>query len=211
MNRNLNIFDKFSSYSKLLRVIAYCFRVRRAKKYPGPLDMEEINEAEIRVLKLLQANQLGEEIKILNKVSKNKNKFANLNPFLNENELIRVGGRLQMSRLTSAQKHPILLPGRHHVTNCIIRETHEKHHHAGIQTTLYILRQKFWLPDGRNQVRKIIRSCTRCVRFAAKAIEYKMENLPASRVRAAIPFTHRGRFLRSILYQAEKVPQSNSN
>ncbi|XP_018359718.1 PREDICTED: uncharacterized protein LOC108758967 [Trachymyrmex cornetzi] len=192
INKNLDIFDKFSSYSKLLRVIAYCLRVRHRNKYCGPLDTKEINEAEIRVLKLLQDNQFSGEIKILNKASNIKGKFANLNPFLDENELIRVGGRLQMSKLTSAQKHPILLPSRHHVTDCIIRETHEKHHHAGIQTTLYIVRQKFWLPDGRNQVRKIIRSCTRCVRFAAKTIEYKMGNLPASRVRAAIPFTQTG-------------------
>lgn len=192
VNSNFDVFDKFSSYSKLLRVIAYCLRVRRPRKYSGPLDTEEINEAEIRVLKLLQADRFDIEIKILKKVSKIKSKFTNLNLFLDENELIRVGGRLQRSNLTSAQKHPILLPSRHRVTDCIIREAHEGHYHLGIQMTLYVLRQKFWLPDGRNQVRRVIRSCTRCFRFDAGAVEYKMGNLPAVRVRAAVPFTHTG-------------------
>jgi len=67
-----------------------------------------------------------------------------------------------------------------------------KHYHTGIQTTLYFLRQKFWLLDGRNQVRKIIRACVRCFRFNNKAIEYKMGDLPPSRVCKTIPFTNTG-------------------
>lgn len=46
--------------------------------------------------------------------------------------------------------------------------------------------------DGRGQVRKIIRECTRCFRFNAKQIEYKMGNLPPARVCEAVPFTHTG-------------------
>lgn len=97
-----------------------------------------------------------------------------------------------MSNLTSATKHPILLPSRHRLTDSIIREIHEKHHHAGIQTTLHLLRQTFWLTDGRNQVRKIIRTCIRCFRFDASAVDYKMGNLPSARVRESVPFTNTG-------------------
>lgn len=97
-----------------------------------------------------------------------------------------------MSKLTTAQKHPILLPNQHNITDCIIRETHERYYHSGIQTTLYIVRQRFWLPDGRNQVRRIVRSCTRCFCFNASPTEYKMGNLPAACVSAAIPFSHTG-------------------
>jgi len=190
---DIGIFDKYSSYSKLLRIVAYCFRFLPTTRHNGPLIAEEINKAEIKILKLLQAVQFPDEIKRLkDKFSTNKSKFANLNPFLDQNGLIRVGGRLRMSNLTFDQKHPILLPNRHCLTDRIIRETHETHYHAGIQTTLYILRQKFWLPDGRNQVRKIVRSCVRCFRFNANAVEYKMGNLPPARVREAIPFANTG-------------------
>ncbi|XP_018306451.1 uncharacterized protein [Mycetomoellerius zeteki] len=139
INRDFDILLKFSSYIKLIRIIAYCLRFNISHKYSGPLCAEEINEAEIRVLKLLQGVRFSDEIIILDKGSKNKSKFANLDPFLDRYGLIRIGGRLQMSELTFAEKHPILLPNRHHLTDCIIRKTHEKYFHPGVQTTLYIL------------------------------------------------------------------------
>jgi len=144
-------------------------------------------------LKIVQAARFPNEIKILlGKGSTIKSKIVNLSPFLDDQGLIRVGGRLQRSDVTFSRKHPILLPSRHRLTDCIIRETHEKHHHAGIQTTLYILRQKFWLTDGRNQVRKVVHSCIRCFRFNANSVEYKMGNLPPARLRETIPFSNTG-------------------
>jgi len=192
INNEFNILYRFSSYLKTINVVAYCLRFRKKNKNIGLLSRHEFNEAEIRILRLLQAEKFHNEIKRLNMRSKEKSKLANLNPFLDENGLIRVGGRLQKADLSFTQKHPILLPNRHHLTDCIIRETHEKHYHTGIQTTLYFIRQRFWLTDGRNQVRKIVRKCIRCFRFNADTIQYKMGNLPAVRVRAAIPFAHTG-------------------
>ncbi|XP_067208500.1 uncharacterized protein [Linepithema humile] len=187
------ILNKYSSYLKLLRIVAYCLRVLPTNKYTGSLIAEEINRAEIRVLKILQNTQFYDEMKKLaDKVSINKGKLANLNPFLDENGLIRVGGRLQKSELSFGQKHPILLPNRHSLTDNIIREIYERHYHAGIQTTLYILRQKFWILDGRNQVRKVVRTCVRCFRFNPNTVEYKMGNLPVARVRGTPPFTNTG-------------------
>ncbi|XP_011691571.1 PREDICTED: uncharacterized protein LOC105452295 [Wasmannia auropunctata] len=191
---DLGILERISSYSRLLRVVAHCLRWRPDNKCTGTLKATEINAAEIRILRILQSTQFLNEIKALteNKDLPNKSKIANLNPFIDENGLIRVGGRLQSSQLTFAQRHPILLPSRHHLTDCIIRETHERHYHAGIQSTLHTLRQKFWLLDGRNQVRKVVRACTRCFRFSASTVEYKMGNLPPARVREAVPFANTG-------------------
>ncbi|XP_071652802.1 uncharacterized protein [Temnothorax longispinosus] len=118
---SLELFEKYSSYSKLCRIIAYCRRFRHDNQYIGSLCAEEINEAEIRILRLLQATQFSEEIKILkNKHVINQGKLASLNPFLDKNDLIRVGGRLQKSQLTFSRKHPILLPNRHRLTDQII-------------------------------------------------------------------------------------------
>lgn len=97
-----------------------------------------------------------------------------------------------MSQLSFAQKHPILFPSQHFITELIIKETHEKYYHIGIQTTLYTIRYKFWLLDGRNQVCKIVRSYMRCFRFNAKPVEYKMGDLPEVRVRNATPFAFTG-------------------
>ncbi|XP_018301866.1 uncharacterized protein [Mycetomoellerius zeteki] len=170
------IIDRFSSYSKLLRVVAYCLRLRPINTRKGSLCTEEIDEAEGRILKIVQNARFAAEIKILrDKDSTVKNKLANLSPFIDDRGLIRVGGRLQNSGVTFSRMHPILLPSRHGLTDRII-------------STLYHLRQKYWLTDGQNQVRKIVHSCVRCFRFNASNVEYKMGNLPPARVRETIPF-----------------------
>ncbi|XP_070515381.1 uncharacterized protein [Cardiocondyla obscurior] len=185
------IFKKYASFSKLCRIVAYCFRFKT--KNLGLLCAKEIEEAETRILKILQRLYFSNEIKNLKDARSPYNgKFINLNPFLDDRDLIRVGGRLQMSDLSFGQNHPILLPSQHHLTNKIIRELHEKHFHSGIQTTLFLLRRKFWILDGRNQVRKIIRNCVKCYRFIAKSVEYKMGNLPPARVRQTFPFAQIG-------------------
>lgn len=188
-----DIFKRYSSYSKLIRVIAYCLRFRPCNKQTEPLNANDIKGAENRILKLLQKTQFSDIIKTLkNKGWTTRSKIANLNPFLGDIGLIRIGGRLQGSNLTFSQKHPILLSSRHYLTNNIIRETYQKHFHAGIQTTLSLMRQRFWLLDGRNQVWKVVRTYTRCFRFNPNTINYKMGNLPPARIHEAIPFAQIG-------------------
>lgn len=155
--------------------------------------MQEINEAEQRILKLIQKTQFSDEV---NRISNSRNvkstKLATLNPIIDESGLLRVGGRLQRANIPLSQRHPILLPSHHHVTDLIIRETHEKNYHAGIQSTLYTIRHRFWLLDGKNQIRKIIRHCVRCIRFRASPVKYKMADLPKSRLEESAAFSHTG-------------------
>jgi len=127
------LLTKFSSYSKLLRITAYCLRFRRVIKPTKSLSAKEINEAEMRILKLVQNDKFSVESKALQiGGSLKRSRIANLSPFLDENQVIRVGGRLQKAQISFTQKHPILLPSQHHVTDCIIREIHQKHYHTGI-------------------------------------------------------------------------------
>jgi len=63
--------------------------------------------------------------------------LANLNPFLDENDLVQVGERLQNSQLSFGQKHPIILPNRYSLTDRIIREIHEKHHQESKPRYIY--------------------------------------------------------------------------
>lgn len=190
---DISILEKYSSYAKLCRVIAHCLRIRPSNTYNGPLCPKEIDEAEVRIIKLLQTYQLSDELnKLRSKQSAYQGKLSNLCPFIDKEGLLRVGGRLQSSNLMFSQKHPMLLPSRNCITDRIIREIHERHYHTGIQTTLYLLRQKFWLLDGRNQVRKVIRTCTRSLRFNSQTVEYKMGNLPSSRVCGTSPFANTG-------------------
>ncbi|XP_036146050.1 uncharacterized protein LOC118646705 [Monomorium pharaonis] len=136
------ILRAYSSYAKLLRIVAYCCRFLHSQKYSGPLCVEEIEAAETRVLRLLQSIGLPNEFKhVKNKAPESRrHKIDRLNPFIDGNGLIRVGGRISLSDASFDQRHPILLPSYHPVTDNIIRETHAKHYHAGIQMTLHLIR-----------------------------------------------------------------------
>lgn len=72
------------------------------------------------------------------------------------------------------QKHPILLPPNDHVTELLIRDTHLKFCHAGIQATLYAIRQRFWLLNGRNCIKGVIKRCVSCSRWKPSTPEYQM-------------------------------------
>ena len=88
-----------------------------------------------------------------------KSSLLSLNPFLDGNQLIRVGGRLQHLELDFDQQHPLILPKEHYITSLIIEDTHKKNLHASGQLLLSIIRQKFLILDARNVLKKTIQKC----------------------------------------------------
>ena len=86
----------------------------------------------------------------------------------------------------------------------IIRETHLRSHHAGIQSTLFTLRQRFWLLDGKNQIRKIVRKCIICIRHRTDQTQYQMANLPRPRVLETPVFNRTGIDFFGPIYIKEK-------
>ncbi|CAB0044541.1 unnamed protein product, partial [Trichogramma brassicae] len=177
-------------------------RILVAKHYDGILDIpmtginigtEEKIATEWKIIKIIQGDCFGGEIENVLKCKQIKgSRLAALNPFIDEYGLLRVGGRLQNATIEEEHRHPILLPSYQHVTDLIIRNYHLRLHHAGIQTTLTNIRHRFWLLDGKNQVRKIIRRCVTCFRHHPVPIQSKMGNLPSSKVREAYAFEHTG-------------------
>ncbi|XP_066582127.1 uncharacterized protein [Prorops nasuta] len=189
----IDLFSQISSYRRLIRVFAYCYRFLKSNNFKGNISVEELNLTEKRILRNVQSISFSSEIKQLNKENNAKGtRLEAFDPFLNENGLLCVGGRLKNSDIAPSQKHSILLPSKSHVTDLIITDFHESHYHAGIQATLYAIRYRFWILDGRNQVRRIIHRCVRCIRHRAKPVMYKMGNLPKPRVEASTPFYHTG-------------------
>ena len=77
------------------------------------LDVELLQEAEKPILKMVQLKYFNEELKKL-KIKNKENfkiisKISSLNPYLDENEIIRVGGRLEKCDINNDCKHPILI------------------------------------------------------------------------------------------------------
>ena len=129
----------------------------------------------------------------LNKEVKKSSKLGNLTPVLVDG-VLRVGGRLQKAVVLSwDEKHPVVLPKRHHVSQLIVRHYHESAAHSGREQTLCKLQRMFWIIGGRGRVKKTIRGCIRCRKMNAKPLEQFMGSLPRARLEAYHPpFTFTG-------------------
>lgn len=91
----------------------------------------------------------------------------NLTPFLDDEGVLRVGGRIKHSLLSYDERHPIILPADSHFTGLLISAAHQRTLHGGVQLTLGSLRQRFWIPRVRALVRSHIHRCVPCVRWRA--------------------------------------------
>ncbi|XP_018407682.1 PREDICTED: uncharacterized protein LOC108783580 [Cyphomyrmex costatus] len=195
----LEFFSRYSSFNKLTRVQGYILRFihnchTNEIKHQGELSAIEINSAINSLVKMIQASTFSIELKLLlNNQSLSKNsKLLPLNPFLDEQGIMRVGGRLQRADLPYSAKYQMLLPANHPFTKLLIENEHSRLLHAGPQATLASIRQKFWPLNGRNIVRLIIRRCIKCFRSNPSIIQPIMGNLPRARVQVSRPFSNVG-------------------
>ncbi|XP_017796726.1 PREDICTED: uncharacterized protein LOC108577994 [Habropoda laboriosa] len=188
-----SILERYSSWGKLIRIIAYCLRWKHRHRSGGCLTVAERNYAHNTIIKMLQHQYFAKDIHHLSDDKKPEvnRKLRPLNPFTDQNGILRVGGRLKHSFMPFSQKHPIILP-KAHLTTKIIEHEHRTQLHAGVQTTLYAIRRCYWPIDGRSQVWSVLKKCVRCCRANPPPVEYIMGNLPAARITESRPFTHVG-------------------
>ncbi|XP_055928116.1 uncharacterized protein LOC129959323 [Argiope bruennichi] len=159
----------------------------------GPLTTKELQLAKLTLVKLVQVAAFNCEIKALEKGENvNKSEVSCLNPFLDPNGVLRVGGRLSNSDLSYDKKFPILLPRNHKFTLLVMQYFHLKYLHVGAQTLLYLVRREYWPLSGRNTARKIIHDCVIWAKTKPRTVTQIMGNLPTNRVKPSYPFTHVG-------------------
>lgn len=83
--------------------------------------------------------------------------------------------------------NPAILDGNH-VVVLLVRETHERMCHAGVQTIICHLREKFQIISIRKIAKSVIRECIICRQQILKAIQTALAPLPSRRVRDACIF-----------------------
>ena len=116
-----------------------------------------------------------------------------MDPFLDGDEVIHVGGRLENSFLNNECKHPISLPKVGKITELLIRHHHKLAAHSGRGITLNEIRSSgYWIVDANSAVKNIIHNCVECRRHRGRLGEQKMANLPSCRLNESAPFTHCG-------------------
>jgi hypothetical protein len=68
--------------------------------------------------------------------------------------VLKCKGRLSNADLEIEAREPMILPSEHYLTELIIRDYHNRAHHCGLRATLPELRSMFWVPRGRQAVKR---------------------------------------------------------
>lgn len=194
-----NIVDRlesFSAWSSAVSAVTCLKRAARGVKNGEKMpSCEERLEAERFIIKSLQRKAFSEEIQALSDqlTVKGTSPLYKLDPYFDQNGIIRVGGRLSKGDISEDIKHPILLPKGSHVTTLLIKHFHAKVKHQGRGITLNEIRSSgYWVIGGNRAVRDLIQKCVICRKLRRPVEEQRMADLPAERVEASPPFTYCG-------------------
>ena len=196
--------SRFNSYTKLLRVSALAFmfcrvllstRTHRTRLTPSPLTVSHLTEAETCLYKLSQQRTFGDELHRLTSSQpvKQSSRLKAVNPFINSQGLMCVGGRLSHSVCVSPlQAQPPILCASDHLTILIFQHYHESEGHCGPTALLARLSTCLYVVSARRLARSVCSSCVTCRRRAPKPLVQQMGDLPAHRVNPALCFINTG-------------------
>ena len=98
----------------MLKFIARC----RGIHCPGILTVKGMQEARNALLKMIQAKHFSSE---LQQLSRKRGRLGQLDHFIGEDGLLRVGGRMLQSHLEFDVKHPIILPKKSTAVEHLVR------------------------------------------------------------------------------------------
>ena len=178
-----------------------CSKVQEVRSKENLLDVEKIYNVEKMILRLVQEDAFGSDIKSIKKSCLNENNqqhaslqnktLQELKPFIEENGIARVGGRLRNSFLDFELIHPFILPKTGSTSILIARDYHNTVAHGGRSATMQEIRRAgYWIINCNGLVRRVIFNCIRCRSMRGKFGEQIMADLPKDCVNEVPSFTY---------------------
>ena len=140
-----------------------------------------------QLLKLVRNQAFCKEIEVLKKKENipRISRVYGLDPYVDSDGLLRVGGRLQKGELDANIAHTVLLPKNSCTSIAIIRWCHNNLAEGGrglafLDFLCKLIRQKF---DNR---------CVLCCKLRVELGKQKMSDIPKERISNDLPLTHCG-------------------
>jgi len=171
-----------------------------------PVSMEELSLPEIEIIKATQKEAFQQELVYLQGVISNQERekcsfkrgpmkkvspIRHLDPFMDHDDILRVGGQIGHADLPFQEKHPLILPKKGPVTELVIHHHHTKSHHKGRGITHASIRSYgLSIINGNSVVGHHISKCVKCRRYQGTSQAQKMANLPADRLEENPPFVY---------------------
>ena len=212
----LRITNKQDDWMKKLRRIAFFksfllslkhYLSEKTKGKKVKLSKEDLSlsyaslmNAEMLLVKSIQHTHFESEIITLlklgvlspNAMKELKSKSSRLiymSPFLDQNNVLRVGGRLGKStHLTYDMKFPRILPNKDPHVKSLIRYEHERDLHSSKIQTYYTIRSRWFILGGRTTINNVLSKCIKCQRFDKPPQPQREADLPQARLDSSIPY-----------------------
>lgn len=150
------MFFRYSSFNKLVRIVARIMRWRKTHTQERPLSsteltLEEIQAAEIRIVRVIQIHNFPELRLLQNgRCFQKESHLLSFNPIVcPERSVLVTGGRISLSDLPKETRQTIILPNKDPIVALVVQSVHERHAHAPQETTLVILRSRYHIIHGR--------------------------------------------------------------
>ena len=196
------IEDRYESYILVtawcLRYIhRYLYRLRQKKppeEQPKHMTSTELVAAEHLLVRLSQARSFPRERQQLlsHKPLLATSRLRSLSPYLDKEQLVRLGGRLSNSALTHSQQHPLITSGQDILITMLFNYLHVRLGHCGPTLLLCSAGTRFHVLGARTLSRDVCSQCITCREVAPKPLPQYMADLPPDRVNPAPPFTVSG-------------------
>jgi hypothetical protein len=162
-------FKIYSNFTMVCHIMAYCLRFIKNCRIKhdylkGPLSLKECLESVEQLARLSQLESFPEEIQsmLLERSVNKRSNIIKLFPFLDSQNILRVGGRLKNSDFSFYKKHPIIISGKHAFSRLLFRFEHKRLCHVGPRQLLSYIRERFWSIGGLNLAKKTTYECIVC-------------------------------------------------
>lgn len=193
----INTREELAQASKLVRIIAYCLRMKTVNRQETTLTLENLNEAKTVLYKRCQQESFPAEVINLQhkKPIPRKSKLITLVPFLDDKGIMR------------DNQHPIILPQSLHVTKLIVRQIHLDTLHGGPQLMVNLLRKRYWILQAKRLANNEYKECVVCRRHKGRSQQQIMRQLPQDRDRVMLEraFLHTGIEIKSSKLRKAKI------
>ncbi|XP_049879668.1 uncharacterized protein LOC126376385 [Pectinophora gossypiella] len=178
--------ERFSSWTRLLKATCTVLLfINKCRKLTSEVDREMLSRAERLLIRYSQSQSFHDDLEHLKnkKQLEKKSRILTLSPFVDEHGLLRVGGRISAAPgVPHETKHPLILDGRSHLAQLIVRAYHVKFAHANQETLVNEIKQIYWITRLRPTIKHVVSKCMLCRIKRAQPQPPRMGDLPEARM-----------------------------